>query len=55
MNTTDSQRTKDTVVVAGASGFVGKALIPLLLQRFKVIALSRGAAKESTHPDLEWR
>ena len=42
-------------MVAGASGFVGKALIPLLLQRFKVIALGRGRPKPSSHPDLEWR
>ncbi len=46
---------QDTVVVAGANGFVGKALLPLLLQRFNVIALGRSAPRASNHPNLEWR
>ena len=55
MGLDDSRHRTETVVVAGASGFVGKALSPLLLQRFKVIALGRGSPKPSSHPDLEWR
>ena len=55
MNTQTSTETRDTVVVAGANGFVGKALLPLLLQRFKVIALGRSAPRASDHPNLEWR
>ncbi len=44
---------KPRVVVAGASGFVGLALLPVLARRFEVVALSR-----SRGPDLEgvtWR
>lgn len=50
-----SETQKEVVVVAGASGFVGRVLIPLLLKRFKVIALGRNIPEESGHPDLEWR
>ncbi|MCA9519102.1 MAG: NAD(P)H-binding protein, partial [Myxococcales bacterium] len=32
---------RPTVVVAGANGFVGRALTPRLAQRFRVIGLSR--------------
>ena len=46
---------KEVVVVAGASGFVGRVLIPVLLERFKVIALGRNIPEKSDHPDLEWR
>lgn len=35
------------VVIAGASGFVGRALIPRIAQRFEVIALSRATASEA--------
>jgi len=35
--------TGDTVVVAGATGFVGKALVEALVDDFEVIGLSRGA------------
>lgn len=35
------------VVVAGASGFIGHALIPRLAERFDVVALSRARASES--------
>ena len=32
---------KPSLVIAGASGFVGRALAPLLTERFEVIGLSR--------------
>jgi uncharacterized protein YbjT (DUF2867 family) len=35
------------VVIAGASGFVGRALIPLLASRFDVVALSRATTSEA--------
>ncbi len=35
---------RPTVVVAGASGFVGTALVPVLAARFDVVALSRSLA-----------
>jgi uncharacterized protein YbjT (DUF2867 family) len=38
------------VVVAGASGFIGTALCPLLAERFEVIALTRSPARAAT-PD----
>ena len=50
-----SESQKEVVVVAGASGFVGRVLIPLLLKRYKVIALGRNIPEKSDHPDLEWR
>lgn len=33
--------TKPTIVIAGASGFVGRALAPLISDRFRVVGLSR--------------
>jgi uncharacterized protein YbjT (DUF2867 family) len=36
---------KPVVVMAGATGFVGRALVPLLTDRFRVIGLTRGRAK----------
>lgn len=44
------------IVVAGASGFIGRSLIEKLLEfeHYKVIALSR-VQKTSHHPNLEWR
>ncbi|WP_415064338.1 NAD(P)H-binding protein [Bdellovibrio sp.] len=42
------------VAVAGASGFVGKALIEELQKSFEVVALSR-ATKQSQQKNIEWR
>lgn len=45
------------IVVAGASGYIGKALIPQLLERFptcEVIALSR-SQQESDDPRVTWK
>jgi len=44
---------KLTVAIAGASGFVGRALIAKLKGSHKIIALSRGPAKNSD--EIEWR
>lgn len=41
------------VVVAGASGFVGRALIPLLTENYDVIALSR--KERPAEASVEWR
>ena len=46
---------KLTVLVTGASGFIGSHLLPFLLERqYKVIALTRQMNKVSDHPDLVW-
>ncbi|MEY3481345.1 MAG: hypothetical protein RIQ71_2120 [Verrucomicrobiota bacterium] len=43
---------RPTVVVAGASGFVGMALLPVLAENFDVLALSRTANPEM--PGVRW-
>jgi uncharacterized protein YbjT (DUF2867 family) len=45
------------VVVAGASGFIGKALVKELSAQHKVIALSRSQKSQSTQQEqaIEWR
>ena len=43
----DATRQRPRVVVAGASGFVGRALIPRLAERFDVVALSRATTTEA--------
>ena len=45
------------IVVAGASGYIGKALIPQLLERFpeaSITALSR-TAQPNSEPRIQWR
>lgn len=49
--TIESQR--PVVAVAGASGFVGRSLLPVLAADFKVIALRRSPAAEL--PGVRWR
>lgn len=49
--TIESQR--PVVAVAGASGFVGRSLLPVLAADFKVIALRRSPAAEL--PGVAWR
>lgn len=45
--------TRETVVIAGASGFVGRHLIETLRDDYELIGLSRGEKK--SEPGLEWR
>lgn len=47
MSTATPQRPR--VVIAGASGFVGRALIPRLAERFDVVALSRATTSDSAN------
>ncbi|WP_111893441.1 TIGR01777 family oxidoreductase [Acinetobacter sp. MB5] len=43
-----------TILITGASGFIGSHLLPFLLERnFRVVALSR-KNQVSTHPNLRW-
>jgi uncharacterized protein YbjT (DUF2867 family) len=42
-----------SVAVAGASGFVGSALIPALAEHFRVVALGRHPRSDA--PNIEWR
>ncbi len=52
------QQPRPRVAIAGASGFIGTALCPLLTKRFEVVALTRSPARAST-PDpagnINWR
>lgn len=52
------RRSRPRVAVAGASGFIGTALCPLLAERFEVIALTRSPTRARL-PDpcrhLDWR
>lgn len=50
---TPRAQSRPRVVVAGASGFVGRALLPLLAQRFDVVALSR--ASQAGESGVAWR
>ena len=46
-----------TIVVAGASGYIGKAIIPKLLEKFptaQIIALSR-SQQQSEDPRIRWK
>ncbi|MEI6832366.1 MAG: NAD-dependent epimerase/dehydratase family protein [bacterium] len=49
----DSQSKKLKVAIAGASGFVGRALIEKLRGEYDLIALSRGSTR--TEDGIEWR
>ena len=48
-----ADKKRPVVAVAGASGFVGTALLPVLAADFDVIALRRSPAAEL--PGVEWR
>ncbi|NDD91452.1 NAD-dependent epimerase/dehydratase family protein [bacterium] len=46
------------IVVAGASGYIGRALIPRLLERFpsaEITALSRSKPNLQGHPQVTWK
>jgi uncharacterized protein YbjT (DUF2867 family) len=51
----EKQTPRSRVVVAGASGFVGRALLPRLAERFDVVALSRGAPPASPDARITWQ
>ncbi len=43
------------IAIAGASGFVGRALVLALAQRYRVIALARSVAGQPTAEGVTWR
>ena len=45
----------ETVLVAGARGFVGRALLPELSKHSRVIALTRGQGPSDPPDQVEWR
>ncbi|MFA6002805.1 MAG: NAD(P)H-binding protein, partial [Elusimicrobiota bacterium] len=47
--------TKPIVAVAGATGFVGQALVRTLCADHRVVGLSRNPPQAGTGPDVEWR
>ena len=47
--------TKKVVAIAGASGFVGSHLIPLLARDFHVVALARSPRASDAADGVEWR
>jgi uncharacterized protein YbjT (DUF2867 family) len=49
------QATNKTVVIAGATGFVGRALLRTLTPEHSVIALSRSIIRAPLTPNLTWR
>jgi uncharacterized protein YbjT (DUF2867 family) len=46
---------KKTVVIAGASGFIGRWFIKMYRHQYHIIALSRRKVKHNPHPEVEWR
>jgi len=47
--------TKKRLAVAGASGFVGRALLRAIAHSYEVIGLARSAAAQQARPGLTWR
>lgn len=56
LDSTDSREPMGKVLIAGASGFIGRALIDQLLKNdsVEIVALSR-RSKTSDHPRLTWK
>ncbi|MDH4016253.1 MAG: NAD(P)H-binding protein, partial [Actinomycetota bacterium] len=47
---------RETIVVAGARGFVGRALLEALVDDYRVVGLSRSeASPDDAPPEVEWR
>ncbi len=43
------------IVIAGATGFIGRWFIHQYSKTFKIIALSRSEVQSATYPEVEWR
>jgi uncharacterized protein YbjT (DUF2867 family) len=46
---------KKTLVIAGASGFIGRWFIHTYRHHYHIIALSRKKVRHNPHPEVEWR
>jgi uncharacterized protein YbjT (DUF2867 family) len=46
---------KPTLVIAGATGFIGRWFISEYADKYTIIALSRAEVKPSQHTDVQWR
>lgn len=46
---------RKTLVIAGASGFIGRWFIKKYKHKYRIIALSRKKVKHNPDPDVEWR
>lgn len=46
---------KKTVVIAGASGFIGRWFISAYRKKYHIIALSRKKVRHNPDPEVEWR
>ena len=44
-----------TIVIAGASGFIGRWFIQRYRHQYRIIALSRTEVSSSQYPEVEWR
>ena len=44
-----------TVVIAGATGFIGRWFIHTYAKTYRIIALSRSEVKSQSYPEVEWR
>jgi uncharacterized protein YbjT (DUF2867 family) len=44
-----------SIAIAGATGFIGRWFIHHYHKKYKIIALSRGAARSEAYPSVEWR
>jgi uncharacterized protein YbjT (DUF2867 family) len=46
---------KKTLVIAGATGFIGRWFINKYKKQYRIIALSRKKVKQNENPEVEWR
>ena len=45
----------ETIVIAGATGFIGRWFIHQFHKKHKIVALSRSSVKSEAYPEVEWR
>lgn len=55
INEPNPDQSKKTVVIAGATGFLGKWFIEKYKQKYKIIALSRKKVAQQPEDGVEWR
>lgn len=45
----------ETIVIAGATGFIGRWFIHQFHKKYKIVALSRSSVQSEAYPEVEWR